>query len=114
MLRSGNFSFGKREKAAGAISGEYGSCSMIFVEFLAKKSFTMIALSDGALSCCNVYEFSFHKSALFRRICSLKQKVQRLSLLNLKDDFQSLFPSLNGSREFTAPDKFDHFHAPKS
>ena len=30
--------------SAGAISGEYGGCSMIFVEFLVRNSFTMIAL----------------------------------------------------------------------
>ena len=33
--RSGNLSSGKRERLAGEISGEYGGCSMIFVEFLA-------------------------------------------------------------------------------
>ena len=35
--RSGNLSFGKRKKSGGAISSEYGKCSMIFVEFLAFK-----------------------------------------------------------------------------
>ena len=44
MPRSGNLSFGKRKKSAGAISGEYGSFSMIFVEFLTRNSFIMIAL----------------------------------------------------------------------
>ena len=35
--QSGNLSFGKRKKSDGAISGNYGGCSMIFVEFLAFK-----------------------------------------------------------------------------
>ena len=39
--RSGNLSFGKRKKSAGAISGEYCGCLMIFVEFLA---FTRLSL----------------------------------------------------------------------
>ena len=39
-----NLSFWKRKKSAGAISGEYGGCSMIYVEFFARNSFTMIAL----------------------------------------------------------------------
>ena len=33
VRRSGNLSFGKREKLDGAISGEIRGCSMIFVEF---------------------------------------------------------------------------------
>ena len=71
--RCNYLSFEKRKKSAGAISGEYGGCSMIFVEFLARNSFIMIALWDGALSWCKFHEFSFQKSALFRRICSLKR-----------------------------------------
>ena len=34
MPRNRNLSFRKRKKSAGAISGEYGGCSMIFVDFL--------------------------------------------------------------------------------
>ena len=71
--RSGNLSFGKRKKSAGATLGEYSCYMMIFVAFLARNSLTMIALWDGALSWCNIHEFSFYKSDLFRRICSLKR-----------------------------------------
>ena len=35
VLRSGNLSSERRKKSAGAVSGEYGGCSVIFVEFLA-------------------------------------------------------------------------------
>ena len=68
-----NLSFEKRKKSAGAILGEYGVCSMIFVEFLSTNSFTMIALWDRALSWCKIHEFSFHKSVFFRRNYSLKR-----------------------------------------
>ena len=46
---------------------------MIFVEFLVRNLFTMIALWDGALSWYKIHEFSFHKFDLFRRIYSLKR-----------------------------------------
>jgi hypothetical protein len=36
--RRGNLSLGKRKKSAGALSGEYDGCSMIFVECLFKNS----------------------------------------------------------------------------
>ena len=52
VLQSGNLSFRKRKKSAGAISGEYGGSSMIFIEFLAftrlsfRRRFTLAMLTS--------------------------------------------------------------------
>ena len=98
MPRSGNLSFGKRKKSSGAISGEYGGCSMIFVDFLARNSFTMIALCDGASGLSELVEqqrVSCPNSRLkWYELIRETQKVQRLCLLILNGDFQSPFPSL--------------------
>ena len=81
--RSINLSVGKREKSAGAISGEYGGCSMIFVEFLARNSFTMIALWDGLSELVEQQRVSCPNSRLkWYELIREAQKVQRLFLLN--------------------------------
>ena len=41
--------------SAGALSGEYGSCSIIFVEFITRNSFTMIAV-EISVECSRTYE----------------------------------------------------------
>lgn len=48
--QSGNVSFGKRIKADGVISGEYGAWSLAFVEFLAKNNETLYS--------CNIFSNS--------------------------------------------------------
>ena len=68
---------------------------MIFVGFLARNSFTMIALWDGLLELVEQQRVSYSNSGLkWYDLIRGARKVQRLSLLNLNDDFQLPFPSL--------------------
>ena len=68
---------------------------MIFVEFLAKNSLTMIALRDGLSELVEQQRVSYPNNRLkWYELIHETQKVQRLSLLNLNDDFQSPIPSL--------------------
>ena len=93
--RSGNLSFGKRKKSTEAISGEYSGCSMIFGEFLARNSFTMIASWDGLSELVKQQRVSYPNNHLkLYKLIHETQKVQQLSFLNLNDDFQSPSPSL--------------------
>ena len=48
--RNGLLSLGNSQKSHGAISGEYGGCGTICVEFLAKWSRRTSTVSDGTLS----------------------------------------------------------------
>ena len=75
--RSGNLSLGKRKKSAGAISGKYGGCSMVFVECLVKNSFKWWpcakahyrgAKSKNFLFCSSFLFFSFSFSGLFEGV----------------------------------------------
>ena len=82
--RSGNFSFGKSKKSAGSIAGEFGGCSMIFVEFLARNSFKMIALWDGLSELVEQQRVSCPNSRLtcFRRKRHSRYKIFKKNIFS--------------------------------
>jgi len=64
VSRNGFLIRSNRKKSQGAISGEFDGCWMVFVSFLVKNSWIMMALCDGALSWCKIHELFVHKSKI--------------------------------------------------
>ena len=86
--RGVNLSFGKRKKSAGAISGEYGACSKIFIEFLTRNSLTMIDLWDCLSEQVEQQRVSCPNNRLkWYELIREAEKVQRLISLKLKCRF---------------------------
>ena len=71
--RNGFFTRSNKKKSQGAISDEFDGCWMVFVSFLIKNSWIMMALCDGVLSWCKIHELFAHKSFLFWRTASRKR-----------------------------------------
>jgi hypothetical protein len=87
------FEFGKRKKSAGAISGEYGGCSMVFAGCVVKYLITIIALCDGALSWHTIKEFSSHKSGFFVKFTLLNAALRSNNIPYLPFDFPARIQS---------------------